>query len=67
MTYCHGRGGTCGFHSKGTCGCAARKGMLLLANFRPLARVSFLEILVDFSLGKAMLFGNFGQRNVKLR
>ena len=42
---------------------------ILFANFVRLvwARVSFLAILVDFSLGKGMLFGNFGQRNVKLR
>ena len=42
---------------------------ILFANFvhLVLARVSFLAILVDFSLGKGMLFGNFGQRNVKLR
>ena len=42
---------------------------ILFANFVHLvwARVSFLAILVDFSLGKGMLFGNFGQRNVKLR
>ena len=69
------------FHSKGTWGCAARKGILylfkpsslakgiLFANFVHLvwARVSFLAILVDFSLGKGMRFGNFCQRNVKLR
>ena len=30
----------------------------------PPTRVS---ILVDFSLGKGMLFGNFGQRTVKVR
>ena len=29
--------------------------------------VCFLPILVDFSLGKGMLFGDFSQRNVKLR
>ena len=29
-------------------------------------RVYFLAILVDFSLGKGTLFGDFGQRNVKL-
>ena len=42
---------------------------ILFANFVHLfwARVSFLAILVDFSLGKGMLFGNFGQINVKLR
>ena len=31
------------------------------------ARVCLLAISVEFSLGKGMLFGNFGQRNVKLR
>ena len=29
------------------------------------ARVCFLAILVDISLGKGMLFCNVGQRNVK--
>ena len=32
-----------------------------------LPRVYFLAILVEFSLGKGMLFGNFGQRTVKVR
>ena len=30
-------------------------------------RECFLSMLVDFSLGKGMLFGNLGQRNIKLR
>ena len=30
-------------------------------------RVCSIEQGIDFSLGKGMLFGNFGQRNVKLR
>ena len=30
-------------------------------------RVYFLAILVELSLGKGMLFGNFGQRDVKIR
>ena len=29
--------------------------------------IYFLPILVEFSLGKGMLFGNFGQRTVKVR
>ena len=29
------------------------------------ARVCFLAILVDFSLSKGMLFGNYGQKNVE--
>ena len=32
-----------------------------------LANGILLPILVDFNPGKGMLFGNFGQRNVKLR
>ena len=32
-----------------------------------LAKGILLAILVEFSLGKGMLFGNFGQRTVKVR
>ena len=32
-----------------------------------LPRVYFLTILVELSLGKGMLFGNFGQRDVEIR
>ena len=48
------------FHSKGTWGCAARKGIL----FRTLAKGA---ILVESILGKGELFGKFGQRNAKIR
>ena len=53
------------FYSKGTWGCAARKGMLFRTS--SLAKGVLLAILVELSLGKGMLFGNFGQRNVKIR
>ena len=53
------------FHSKGTWGCAAHEGILFWAS--SLAKGYFLAILVEFSLGKGMLFGNFGQRTVKVR
>ena len=67
------------FHSKGTWGCAARKGMLfqpsslaksiLFANFSPfsLAKGILFANFRSFSLGKGIRFGSFGQRNVKLR
>ena len=47
------------FHSKGTWGCAARKGILFRTS--SLAKGILLAILVEFSLGKGMLFGNFGK------
>ena len=52
------------FHNKGTWGYAARKGI----HFRTssLAKGILSEILVEFSPSKGMLFGNFGQRNVRL-
>ena len=31
------------------------------------SRVYFLATLVELSLGKGMLFGNFGQRDIKIR
>ena len=64
--FCNNPTGVGGFfHSKGTCGCAARKG----THFRTssLAKVYFSAVLVEFSLGQGKLFGNFGQRNVKIR
>ena len=60
----HGGGGGF-FHSKGTWGCAARKGMLF-QTFLPSQGYTFCQFY-PFSLGKGILFGNFGQRNVKLR
>ena len=44
------------FHSKDTWGCAALKGILLQTS--GLARVYFLAILVQISLGKGMLLAN---------
>ena len=48
-------------HCKGTWGCAARKSAFSLG------KGIILPSLVNFCLGKGMLFGYFGQRNVKLR
>ena len=59
----HGGGGF--FHSKGTWGCAARKGMLF--KLSSLAKGILFANFSPFSLAKGILFGNFGQRNVKLR
>ena len=56
-------GGEGFFHSKGTWGCAAHKGILFRTSSLP--RVYFLAILVGFSLGKGMLCGNFGQKHCK--
>ena len=53
------------FHSKGTWGCAARKGILFRTS--SLAGDILMAILVEFSLDKGRLFGDFGQRNVKIR
>ena len=70
-SHSRGRGGGF-FHSKGTWGCAARKGMLfkpssitkgiLFANFGPLAKGILFANFRPFSLAKGILFGNFGQR-----
>ena len=46
-----------GFHSKGTWGCAARRGIL--------SRTSGLAkgiLFAKFSMGNGMLFGTFGHR-----
>ena len=59
----HGGGGF--FHSKGTWGCAAREGILFRTS--SLAKGVLLATLVELSLGKGMLFGNFGQRDIKIR
>ena len=48
------------FHGNGTWGCAARKGTLFWTS--SLAKGMRLD---NVSLGKGMLFGNFGQRLVK--
>ena len=60
----HVRGGGC-FLNKGTWGCAARKGILFGTS--SLTKGILSAILVDFSLGKVILLGNFGPRNAKLR
>ena len=57
LHYNHG-GGL--FHSKGTWGCAAPKGTI----FRTSSLAKGIR-LGNVSLGKGMLFGNFGQRLVK--
>ena len=58
-------GGGAFFHSKGTWGCAARKG----THFQTFLsfQVYTLSNCSPFSLGKGMPFGNFGQRNFKLQ
>ena len=53
------------FHSKGTWGCAAHKGILFWTS--SLAKGILFGNLVEFSPGKGMLFGNSGQRTVKIR
>ena len=53
------------FHSKGTWGCAAHKGILFRTS--SLAKGILLGNFIDFSLGKGMLCGNFGQSTVKIR
>ena len=71
------KGGGGFFHSKGTWGCAARKDILFklssladgirFANFSPFSQGKGM-LFGNFSrFWQGMLFGNFGQRNVKLR
>ena len=62
MSRFHGGGGF--FHSKGTWGCVAQKGILFRTS--NLAKGILFGNFSRFSLGKGMLCGNFGESTVKI-